>query len=261
MRQAGKMMHGLSLHYYTVTHEWKQKGKATVFTEEEFHQCIKKALKVEGIVDSHSKIMDRYDPERKVGMIFDEWGTWHDVEPGTNPGFLYQQNTMRDALVAGLTLNVFNKHSARVQMANIAQTINVLQAVILTEGERMVLTPTYHVFDLYKGHQDAVLLDSYIDSDFVHESASVDKDGNILITLCNLSLNKTADVECEMAGFEGRRLSEVSGRILVNKPNAYNDFDTPEVVKIEPFEGFKVSERGFTAKIPPCSVAAITLYE
>ena len=110
------------------------------------------------IIQGHLAVMDKYDPEHRVGLIVDEWGTWHNVEPDTNPGFLYQQNTMRDALVASLTLDIFNKHSSRVVMANLAQTVNVLQAVILTEGDQMVLTPTYHVFDLYKAHQDAALV-------------------------------------------------------------------------------------------------------
>jgi len=267
MRQAGRHMHGLSLHYYTITHSWQKKGSATQFTEDEFHLTINKALKMENIVDSHSKIMDRYDPDRKVGMLVDEWGTWHDVEPGTNPGFLYQQNTMRDALVAGLTLNIFNKHSARVVMANLAQTINVLQAVVLTEGAKMALTPTYHVFDMYKGHQDATLLESYIEREdvvcgelknpLIHESASIDENGNILVTLCNLSLTQTAEINSEIAGCKCNR--EYSGTILTGKMNAYIDFDTPENVKIASFNKIQATDKGFDVTVPPCSVVAITI--
>lgn len=146
--------------------------------------------------------MDKYDPDKRVGMIIDEWGTWFLNEPGTNPGFLYQQNTLRDALVAGVTLNIFQKHSSRVQMANLAQVVNVLQALILTEGDKMILTPTYHVFEMYKEHQDNELLEVTIESpDYtfgeltipqISVSASRDTNGKVYVSLCNLSHNDSA---------------------------------------------------------------------
>ena len=141
MREAGRFMDGLSLHYYTVARDWKNKGSAIDFDERDWFMTMKKTLMMDELVTRHSTIMDQYDPDKRVGLIVDEWGTWHDPEPGTHPRFLYQQNTLRDALVAGINLNIFNNHCDRVQMANIAQTINVLQAVILTEGEKMILTP------------------------------------------------------------------------------------------------------------------------
>ena len=156
-------MNGMSLHYYTVpTGDWSHKGSATEFDEEEYYKTIRSTLGIEGMIIRHSGIMDRYDPEHKVGLIVDEWGTWYDVEPGTNPGFLYQQNTMRDAIVAAINLNIFNQHSARIPMANIAQAVNVLQSILLTEGSKTIKTPTYHVFDLYKQHQDSDLIYSHI---------------------------------------------------------------------------------------------------
>jgi len=145
MREAGRWMDGLSLHYYTLPGTWEKKGSATQFDESEWFSTLRNALHMEELIRRHSAIMDRYDPQRRVGLIVDEWGTWYDVEPGTNPGFLYQQNTLRDALVAGIHLNIFNNHAERVKMANIAQTVNVLQAMILTDGPRMIVTPTYHV--------------------------------------------------------------------------------------------------------------------
>lgn len=158
------MKDGLSLHYYTVPETWDHKGSATEFAEKDWYKTMKKTMYMEELIRRHSAIMDQYDPDKKVGMIVDEWGTWYDVEPGTNPGFLYQQNTMRDALVAGINLNLFNKHSDRVKMANIAQMVNVLQSMILTEGEKMVKTPTYHVFDLYQVHQENDLLASSLEN-------------------------------------------------------------------------------------------------
>jgi len=144
----------ISLHYYTVpTGDWSKKGSATEFSDEEYYETISKTLYMDELIKRHSEIMSRRDPEGKIGLIVDEWGCWYDVEEGTNPGFLYQQNTMRDAIVAACNLNIFNNHSDKVVMANLAQAVNVLQSLILTEGEKMVKTPTYHVFDLFKTHQ------------------------------------------------------------------------------------------------------------
>ena len=196
-------------------------------------------------------------------MICDEWGTWFTCEPGTNPGFLYQQSTMRDALVAGLTLNIFNKHCDRVKMANIAQLINVLQAVILTDGPRMLLTPTYHVFHMYKYHQDAELLESYIDGaemigeekeymvPNLQESVSVDKDGIITVTLNNLSVEKTEEMIIEFAELKP---SQVTATILSNEMHAYNTFEKPDMVKEEDFTAYKITEKGIEFALPACSV-------
>src|SRR5699024_4863941 len=172
------------------------KGSATDFTEDEWTITMQRAHQMEELIEKHGAIMDKYDPEKRVGIIVDEWGTWFDPEPGTNPGFLYQQNTIRDALVAGVHLNIFNNHCDRVQMANIAQTINVLQAMVLTDGANMILTPTYHVFEMFKVHHDAQKLSVDLNVDELKSeegtfpkisvSASKDKDGNINISLCNM---------------------------------------------------------------------------
>lgn len=205
------MMDGLSLHYYTVPETWDHKGSATEFAEKDWYKTMKKTMYMEELIRRHSAIMDQYDPDKKVGMIVDEWGTWYDVEPGTNPGFLYQQNTMRDALVAGINLNLFNKHSDRVKMANIAQMVNVLQSMILTEGEKLVKTPTYHVFDLYQVHQENDLLASSLETEQVGledeymvpnltESVSIDADGVLHITMTNVDLEKAYPVEAVILG-------------------------------------------------------------
>ena len=266
MKIAGRYMDGLSLHYYTVTHEWDKKGSATEFNEQEYYKTLKKANYMEELVTKHTQIMDKYDPEHKVGLLVDEWGTWHDVEPGTNPGFLYQQNTMRDAMVAALTLNIFNEHSDRVVMANIAQMVNVLQAVILTEGDKMVLTPTYHVFDLYKNHHDATLLSTYAETECVGTeedkiqnltvSSSVDANGVVHITAANLSATEHCPVELTLLGKCG---GKASGRILTGGIAAYNDFDCPETVKIQAFEEITEKDGAFCFTLPACSVVEITV--
>jgi alpha-N-arabinofuranosidase len=265
MREAGRMIQGLSLHYYTV--DWSHKGSATEFAEKEWFKVLKKTLFMNELVERHSTIMDKYDPARMVGMMVDEWGAWYDVEPGTNPGFLYQQNTLRDAIVAGTNLNIFNNHCERVRMANIAQMVNVLQAVILTMDEKMVLTPTYHVYEMYKEHQDATLLPLELrSSDYVYDgervpavnmSASRDKSGRIHVTLCNLDPTRANAVSVNMRGVG---ISKISGRILTaGSINAHNTFDRPDAVQPAAFSGARTTGGGFDASLPAKSVVALEL--
>ncbi len=264
MREATRMMNGLSLHYYTVPFNWGNKGSATDFNESVWFTTLQKTLKMDTLVTKHSAIMDKYDPKKKVGLLVDEWGTWYNVEPGTNPGFLYQQSTMRDALVAGINLNIFNNHADRVRMSNIAQMINVLQSVILTKEKEMVLTPTYYVFKMYKVHQDATMLpvdlkcDKYtLDSqsvDAVNCSASV-KEGVLSITLCNLDPNKSQQVSFELPGFNG---TKVTGKVVTaDKMNAYNDFGKKDEVSLADFKNVKFTNGKIEAVLPSKSVVLI----
>ena len=260
MRLAGNRMNGISLHYYTLPGDWGKKGKATEYTDEEYYTTIAKAYRMDELLCRHTEIMNRYDPEKRVDLIVDEWGTWYDVEEGTNPGFLYQQSTVRDALVAGITLNIFNKHSDRVRMANIAQTVNVLQSVILTDGEDMLLTPTYHIFKMFKSHSENTLLGSYITSDYLEdskktptltESASIDEDGTIVSTISNSSLTEGREVKCQIADFT---VSEIKAEIVCGNARDYNTFENKDVVKTVDFTDFTLTTDGFIANIPPCSV-------
>ncbi len=254
-------MDGLSLHYYTHPDGWEHKGSALDFDEEKYYKTIKKTLYMEELIKGHGAIMDQYDPDKKIGLIVDEWGTWYEVEPGTNPGFLYQQNTMRDALVAGINLNIFNKHCDRVKMANIAQLVNVLQAVILTEGEKMIKTPTYHVFNMYKYHQGADLLESYVEAEEIgsgkwkvpnlHESVSLGKDGRIHVTLNNLSVTESYDID---GVFTETEIKGVEGTILTGEMHAHNTFDEPDAVHTEKFDKVEVSGQSIKFTIPACSV-------
>lgn len=267
MREAHNQMDAISLHYYTVPGEWSNKGPATGFTEDEWYSTMKKALWMEELIIRHSTIMDRYDPKKRVGMIVDEWGTWFDVEPGTNPGFLYQQNTIRDALVAGLTLNIFHDHCDRVVMANIAQVINVLQSVILTEGEKMVLTPTYHVFDMYKVHQDATALTTSIDGNEykrggqaipqVSVSASKDAEGRIHVSLCNLDNENAADVDIDLRGLAAAALKVTGTELTASVKDAHNTFEQPEAVAPAAYQAFTVEGSAIRAKLSPMSVTVL----
>lgn len=267
VEEAHGMMDGLSLHYYTVPGEnWSHKGSAVAFTEEEWYTTLRKTLYMEELITKHSHIMDQYDPEQKIGLVVDEWGCWFDVEEGTNPGFLYQQNTMRDALVAGINLNIFNKHCKRVKMASIAQMVNVLQAVALTEGEKLVLTPTYYVFDLYKHHQEGTLVHSYLKSDFIgdtkvpnlHESVSINEEGVVHITLNNLSISQSYEIE---AIFTDWAIKEVKGEVLTGAMNAHNTFEAPECVKKEVFRDYRIDNQKVKLSIPPCSVLHLAVYK
>jgi len=269
MREAARFMDGISLHHYTVpTGIWEDKGSATEFDEKMWFETLRRTLEMDELIRKHKTIMDKYDPEKRVGLIVDEWGTWYNVEPGTNPGFLYQQNTLRDALVAGINLNIFNMHNDRVHMANIAQTVNVLQAVILTEGDRMVLTPTYHVFEMYKVHQDATRLDLELSGELygfegsvipkLSATASRDGEGRIHMTVCNLDHADGATLEVDVRGVDG--IKAVSGRVLTaDAMQAHNTFEKPDAVKPVPFGGARAEGGKLTAELPMKSVVLLTL--
>ena len=258
----------ISLHYYTHPEGWEIKGSATDFDEEVWYKTLKKTLHMDKLIDMHSAIIDQYDPEKKIGLSVDEWGTWYTVEPGTNPGFLYQQNTLRDALVAGINLNIFNKRSDRVKMACLAQIVNVLQSVILTEGEKMVKTPTYHVFHMYRHHQGAKLLDSALTGvneigigewmvPEVHESVSK-KDGIITITLNNLSAKEAKEITVSLTGKESYELVEANV-VTSDDIHTYNTFDEPNKIEEKSFSGVQISKNELTIKLPKASVVEIRI--
>ena len=260
------LMEGVALHHYSVIN-WNKKGPATGFSEEHYFKTMKTALLMEELVTRHSTIMDKYDPAKKIALVVDEWGGWYDVEPGTNPGFLYQQNTMRDAMLAGATLNIFHQHCDRVRVANLAQTVNVLQAVALTEGEKMILTPTYHVLEMYNVHQDALLLPLDVrvnDYAFgaeklpaVSASASRDKAGKVHISLVNIDPNKPQEVSISLRGVAA---TGVSGRILTSgKVQDYNSFDNPNFVKPADFKGAVLKNGELKITLPPVSVVVLEL--
>ena len=205
---------------------------------------------MEELINRHGAIMDEYDPDKNIGLIVDEGGIWSDVEPGTNPGFLYQQNTMRDALVAGMTLNIFNKHSDRVKMACIAQLINVLQSVMFTDGDKMIKTPTYYVFHMMRHHQGATLL--------VLESVSEDKDGVITVTLTNNSLESSEDVDIILTN-EGDKYSVSEARYIEGAMDAHNTFEAPEVVDEKDFTAYENTQTGVKVTLPACSVVTLRL--
>jgi alpha-N-arabinofuranosidase len=257
-------MSGYSLHYYTVP-DWNKKGTATDFAEKDWFATLSSTLKMDELIRRHAAIMDAYDAQRRIGLIVDEWGNWFDVEPGTNPGFLYQQNTLRDAMVAAVNLNLFHKHCDRVKMANIAQMVNVLQAMILTKGPEIVLTPTYYVFKMYSVHQDAALLPMELQSESytngkdsiptLSVSASKDREGRIHISLANLHPTKGENLRCELKGTTSAR---VSGEIITAATmNAYNDFGKPEAVNIKPFKGAQLRNGVLTVSLPAKSIVTL----
>ncbi len=258
MAIATPFMDGISLHHYALTGAWEDKGPALDFEESQWWSLLKSAKKMDELITKHSTIMDKYDPDKRVGLIVDEWGSWLAVEPGTNPGFLYQQNTIRDAMVAALTLNIFHKHADRVHMANIAQTVNVLQAMILTEGDKMVKTPSYHVFDLYKIHQDADLVASYGDESDTLSYTVSKKDGMMSISLCNYSLTETQTLD--VAGEFGDTIAEAR-YITADKVDAHNDFEHPENITIKDFDGAKLVDGQLSITILPMSVATVRISE
>jgi len=260
------MVEGVALHHYSFV-DWNNKGSATDFNEQQYFATMKTALRMDELVTRHSTIMDRYDPAKKTALIVDEWGGWYNVEPGTNPGFLYQQNTMRDAMIAGVTLNIFNNHCDRVRGANLAQTVNVLQAVVLTSGQKMILTPTYHVMEMYNVHQDATRIPFTItSSDYVlngqklpavSASASKDKNGIIHISLVNIDAVKSQEVVAEV---RGEKYMTMTGRILSSaKLQDYNSFETPDKIKPAMFKNLRWDSSRIRITLPPFSVVVLEL--
>jgi alpha-N-arabinofuranosidase len=261
-------MWGTTLHHYTLpTGSWGKKGSATLFDEKEYFNTMVNCLKMEELVTRHSTIMDKYDPTKKVALVVDEWGIWTDVEPGTNPGFLYQQNSLRDALIAGTTLNIFNNHSDRVRMANLAQTVNVLQAIVLTKGNEMLLTPTYHVFDLYKVHMDAKKLNiNFSSPDYtsgdkkipaLNISASQDSTGAVHITLVNIDPTKNISLSSMLPGI---KWSSIKGQILTSKNlTDINTFENKDNIKIVPFTNAKKDNGELAVNLPAKSIVLLEL--
>jgi alpha-L-arabinofuranosidase len=260
------MLEGVALHHYSVI-DWNKKSSATAFTEEEYFASMKTAYFMDELIQKHCAIIDKYDPQKKLALVVDEWGGWYDVEPGTNSAFLFQQNTLRDAMIAGVTLNIFNNHCDRVRMANLAQTINVLQAVILTEGEKMLLTPTYHVMEMYNVHQDAVMLPVTVNSNdyvlgkeklkAVSVSASKDKNGAIHISLVNIDTKNNGEIKIDLKGIKTK---SVTGRILTgNSIQAHNSFDKPEQITPAEFKNAALAENTLSVTLPPFSVVVLEL--
>ncbi|MFC4532141.1 alpha-N-arabinofuranosidase [Sphaerisporangium dianthi] len=261
-------MQALSLHYYTIPGTWQDKGDATVFDTGDYYRTMAAAARVDELITGHSTIMDCYDPGKNAGLVLDEWGTWWNVEPGTNPGFLYQQNTLRDALVASVHFDIFHRHADRLIMANIAQTVNVLQAMILTDPDSgaLVLTPTYHVFEMNKKHQDAASLRidlpggvpvREVDSgrlETVSMSASR-KDGRVLISLSNLDTAEAADVELDL---RGGALTEVSSRILTaGVPQDHNTPEAPGTIAPRVHEQVTATASGLRVHLPVHSFVTV----
>ncbi len=262
------LVNGLSLHYYTIpTQNWGNKGSATSFSDREYFTTMWQALRMDYILSTNEGIMNRYDPAKQVALVVDEWGVWTNPEPGSNPAFLYQQNSLRDALVAGSTLNIFNNHCARVKMANLAQSVNVLQALILTKEDKILLTPTYYIFDLYKVHQDAALLPVSIVTTYYHSgpdslaavnvSASRDNNNLIHVSLVNICPDYPIKVSISLGDI---KYSKVHGKILTSeRVTDYNSFENPNKIGIRPFNDAAIVKDKIEVKLPPKSIVVLEL--
>jgi alpha-N-arabinofuranosidase len=261
---------GLSLHHYTLpTGNWDRKGSATRFDEAQWASVMKNTMQMEELVQRHSKIMDEFDTAGRVALVVDEWGTWYDAEEGASG--LYQQNTLRDALVAAINLNIFNNHCSRVRMANIAQTVNVLQAMILTQGESMVLTPSYYVFLMYRVHQDATMLPTELESpQYAHGeisvpavtvSASRDQDGKLHLSLTNANPDDNILIDCRFDGADVNLADwQVSGQVLTSdRMGAFNDFGKDAEVKPADYDGVQVSKGRLSVNLPSKSVVMLSI--
>jgi alpha-L-arabinofuranosidase len=260
MERSINHMDALTLHYYTVSGPWEKKGQALGFDAERWAKTLQLAKGVEGRISTIKSIMDKRDPAKRVALYVDEWGTWHDPEPGTNPGFLYQQNTLRDAMVAAVSLNIFHRHTDRVRMTNIAQMVNVLQAMVLTDGPRMLLTPTYHVFDMYKPFKGATPLKADVQSPTfkrgeielaaVEASVARTADGRTVVALANLDPDRPARVTTNLKG-------ALQGRVLTAAAmDAHNTFAQPQAVVPAPYAA-AAHDGALTLDLPAKSIVVV----
>jgi alpha-N-arabinofuranosidase len=269
MDRVGRRMNAASLHYYTLpTGNWNKKGSATQFDEDQWFSTLSRTLKMDELITKHAAIMDKSDPEKRTGLAVDEYGTWYDVEPGSEPGFLYQQNTLRDAVAAALNFHIFQRHADRVVMANIAQTVNVLQAMILTDKEKMLRTPTYWVFEMFKVHQGGTFLPVELQApDYVFGqeripmvSASATRAADtsaVQLSLANTSPAQGVTLFVKLAGLSPK---SVAGRVLTAPAmNAHNTFAAPDAVKPVPFDGASIKGDSLEVKLPAKSVVILTL--
>lgn len=268
MKGIGNKMNGISLHYYTV--DWNHKTHATDFNSDEYYWTIGKSLEIEPVIIRHKAIMDSVDPAKRIDLLVDEWGTWFDVEPGTNEGHLFQQSSMRDAMVAALSLNIFHRHTDRVKMANIAQVVNVLQSMILTRGDKMVRTPTYYVFKMYNVHQDAHFLPTECNAGSfkvpgdrsvpeLSVTSSRDAAGTIHVSMANPVLDARQKVTLQLDGLgKALKTGDITATIITaSDVKAFNDFDAAEKVNIQNFKDFKVAKDG-TVEINVPKLSIIT---
>lgn len=267
MRECAQRMEAISVHFYTAAGDfWHEKGDATGFGEDGWFKALRRTLELSRILKRHIEIMDRYDPDGFVALYVDEWGSWYNPDQPEN-GRLYQQNTLRDALIAAVNLNLFANLAERVQMANIAQMVNVLQAVILTFENQIVLTPTYHVFDLFRVHRDATLLPTEFDtSTYKHGcetlpqlsiASSKHASGSVNVTICNLNPNEGAEIEVAARGF---RISRSGARgITAERMDAHNTFSDPDAVSILELPEPKLRRGASVCEVPPKSVVGLTL--
>lgn len=268
MKNAGRNMDALSVHYYTIaTGDWGAKSAATGFNEDLYIKGLKQGLGMDELIQKHSAVMDKYDPQKNIGLLVDEWGIWTDVEPGTEPGHLFQQNSMRDALIASTTFDIFHKYADRVQMANIAQMINVLQAMILTEGDKMILTPTYHVFKMYSAHQDAEFIPIELKSeDYTYGDTTIPaisatastKDGKTNISLSNTNPHKSIKVHVDLSSGKVKKVNE--GTFLTApKYNSINTFTDGNIVTPKKFSKYKLRKNILEVEMPALSVVTLSL--
>ncbi len=268
MRQAGRFMDGISLHYYTVLTWSGSKGSSIHFDEADWYWTLGKCLEIGDVIRKHCDIMDKYDAKKRVGLLVDEWGTWWDEEPGTIRGHLYQQNSLRDAMVAALSLNMFHRFADRVRMANIAQIANVLQAMVLTQGDRMVLTPTYYVFRMYRPHQGAKLIPVEVTTREITardgrkvpqvDATASEHEGSYCISLVNTDLSDSAEVIVDLGSI--KHSGKLSGEILTaSSMDAYNDFGKPENVKPGIFTGAKMKNGKLMVSLPAKSIVTLNL--
>ena len=225
---------GVSMHYYSGGAD-----RSTTFTADHMNEQFISYLKVEEAIVQQRAVLDSYQKGKEIGLILDEWGVWDDIpeEDERRYGKLWQQSTMRSAIAAGLGLNIFNRQADKLHMCNIAQMVNVLQSLLLTdgpEGEHCVRTTTYHAFSLFKPHRTktAVRVESGDSSPSGLSVSASKSDKELVVTLVNPRHDVDLQVECTLKGVNP---NPGTAQILHDAEwNACNTFDHPDRIAPKP---------------------------
>jgi len=259
-------INGVSLHWYTVPDGWPPSTNSEKFGLDDYAKTLKSTLFMDEFLRKQEAVMDKYDPEKKVTISVDEWGAWHAPLAGSNPAFLVQQNSIRDAILASLNLNIFARHADRVRMANIAQMINVLQAMILTDKEKFVLTPTFFVFKMYVPFQDATFVPVSTDTGAITQGgislpridaiAAKAADGKLLLEITNLDAENPVIIDADTNGLIAKSASAetLTGAAV----DSINTFASPNTVVPKP-TAVKIQDGKLSLTVAPRSVTIVSI--
>jgi alpha-N-arabinofuranosidase len=239
MKGACPLVDSLALHAY-----FGQGMNDVDFSDDDYYRLIGSIKVLKRKLAQTTELAQAYSTyEHRIDVVMDEWGTWY--KQATVEGGLYQQNTMRDALFAAASFHCFHEYGERLWMTNMAQTVNVLQALILTKGPEMILTPTYHIYEMFRQHRDGDLVVCKVrnsptlsspdaeDRDAISASTTLSADGKALfLSILNLDLAQTYTIDVNVTNAAEWKVQQVR-RLATGDIRSHNTFEDPDKVRPE----------------------------